>query len=145
MNNSEDLTNPEGAREKRIYKIDTFVNQDGFKIEEHRLTDDAASPPQFYGFYLVNTEIGPIDRYFKFKDQSGVEECFDAFRAMAEADAEKLAKDMKAEAQRLESLEAGAAEGPERGPPPTVVPNKEGEEEGAPQNMPHVKEETSTT
>ena len=141
MNNSEDLTNPEGAREKRIYKIDTFVNQDGFKIEEHRLTDDASSPPQLYGFYLVNTEIGPIDRYFKFKDQSGVEECFDAFRAMAEADAEKLAKDMKAEAQRLESLEAGAAEGPERGPPATIVP----EEDGAPQKMPHVKEETSTT
>ena len=140
MNKAEDLTSPEGAREKRIYKIDTFVNQDGFKIEEHHLVDDGAAPPQFYGFYLVNTEIGPIDRYFKFKDQSSIEECFDAFRTMAEADAEKLANDMKAEAQRLESLEAGAAEGPERGPPATIAPEEDG-----PQKMPHVKEETPST
>ena len=141
----EDLTSPQGAREKRIYKIDTFVNQDGFKIEEHQLKDDTASPPQFYGFYLVNTEIGPIDRYFKFKNETSVEECFDVFRILAEKDAEKLATDMKAEAQRLESLEAGGAEGPERAPPPTIVPDAEGKEDGAPQKMPHVKEETSTT
>tara|TARA_R110000824_G_scaffold93267_2_gene225704 strand:- start:2111 stop:2548 length:438 start_codon:yes stop_codon:yes gene_type:complete len=145
MNNAEDLTTPQGAREKRIYKIDTFVNQDGFKIEEHHLVDDTSAPPQFYGFYLVNTEIGPIDRYFKFKDQLSVDECFEAFRTMAEADAEKLAKDMKAEAQRLESLEAGAPQGPEVGPPPTIVDDNTSEEGCSPQNIPHVKEETPTT
>ena len=52
---------------------------------------------------------------------------------------------MKAEAQRLESLEAGGAEGPERGPPVTIIADKEGEEGRAPQNTPHVKEETPTT
>ena len=124
MNNAEDLTTPQGAREKRIYKIDTFVNQDGFKIEEHHLVDDTSAPPQFYGFYLVNTEIGPIDRYFKFKDQLSVDECF---------------------AQRLESLEAGAPQGPEVGPPPTIVDDNTSEEGCSPQNIPHVKEETPTT
>jgi len=126
MNNSEDLTNPEGAREKRIYKIDTFVNQDGFKIEEHRLTDDAASPPQFYGFYLVNTEIGPIDRYFKFKNEATVEECFDSFKEMAEEDAKNLSQAMQREAERQEKGDRGA-------PPPEV--------RSAPQTRPAPMEE----
>ena len=125
MDKREDFVDAQlGTREKRIYTINTYVNEDGFKIEEHRLTDDAASPPQFYGFYLVNTEIGPIDRYFKFHDEADVEECFENFKTMAEADAKKLADAMKAEAERLDT-EADASVDAAMAPPPVSEPQTE--------------------
>tara|TARA_R110000824_G_scaffold388092_1_gene583544 strand:- start:4735 stop:5172 length:438 start_codon:yes stop_codon:yes gene_type:complete len=100
---NKDTAAPQGAKETNIYKVNTFVNQDGFKIEEHVGTIDESVPSQYYGFYLVNTEIGPIDRYFKFKGQSDLTECFDNFKTLAEEDAERLAEAMKKESEAMEN------------------------------------------
>ena len=91
MDNNEEMDAFQGARDKCIYSLKTFVNQDGFKVEEHCPIDDKEASAQFFGFYLINTEMGPIDRYFKFTDQSTVDECFDNFRPLAEEDAKALA------------------------------------------------------
>ena len=95
MDNNQDVEAFQGARDKCIYRLNTFVNQDGFKVEEHAPLDDKEAPPQFYGFYLINTEMGPIDRYFKFKEQSTIDECFENFKSLAEEDAKTLAAEMK--------------------------------------------------
>jgi len=96
-----------GTREKCIYALTTFVNQDGFKVEKHVPVEGSEADKSFYGFYLVNTEMGPIDRYFKFKNETTVEECFDSFKEMAEADAKNLAAAMEREAQRMDREEQG--------------------------------------
>ena len=95
MDNNEQNSPFEGARDKCIYILQTFVNQDGFKVEEHKPIDDKEAIPQFYGFYLINTEMGPVDRYFKFKNKSTIDECFDNFKELAEEDAKILAGEMK--------------------------------------------------
>mgnify|MGYP003658150079 CR=1 FL=1 len=105
MDNTENM-DLEGTREKCIYTIDTFVNEDGFKVEEHTPVNPKGGPPQFYGFYLVNTDIGPIDRYFRFEKQTLLEDCFDEFRTLAESDAELLANAMKEESKIIEAQEA---------------------------------------
>ena len=105
MDNTQD--SQMGTRDKCIYALTTFVNQDGFKVEKHVPTEGTESDRSFYGFYLVNTEMGPLDRYFKFKNEATVEECFDNFKELAEADAKNLAEAMKREAERLEKEEQG--------------------------------------
>ena len=125
MDKREDFVDAQlGTREKRIYTINTYVNQDGFKVEKHVPMDGDEKDRTFYGFYLVNTEIGPIDRYFKFHEETDVEECFENFKPMAEADAKKLADTMKAEAERLDA-EADASVDAAVPPPPGSEPQTE--------------------
>ena len=128
MDKTTKLSDLEGTREKCIYTLKTFVNQDGFKIEEHTPLNPKDGVAQFYGFYLVNTEVGPIDRYFKFEDGDTVEDCFDNFRVLAEKDAENLAAAMREESKRLDN-EADAesqADAEFRAPPQSdAVPSED--------------------
>tara|TARA_R110000824_G_scaffold356208_1_gene543409 strand:- start:1560 stop:1973 length:414 start_codon:yes stop_codon:yes gene_type:complete len=120
MDNTENISDLEGTREKCIYSLRTFVNEDGFKIEEHTPVDEKDGVPQFYGFYLVNTEIGPIDRYFRFGNQTNVADCFDSFRVLAEQDAEQLSQAMKKESEMLDAQADAAIPPP---PPESQMPS----------------------
>tara|TARA_R110000824_G_scaffold7349_3_gene33064 strand:+ start:1372 stop:1815 length:444 start_codon:yes stop_codon:yes gene_type:complete len=134
MDNATKSSDLEGTREKCIYTLKTFVNQDGFKIEEHTPINENDGSTQFYGFYLVNTEIGPIDRYFRFEDHSKVEDCFDNFRALAETDAENLAEAMKRESEMLDAqsqAEADSLAAPHSPPPTLGAPDEPPTPEGA--------------
>ena len=115
-----------GTRENCIYAINTFVNQDGFKVEKHVPIEGAESDKSFYGYYLVNTEMGPLERYFKYKNEATIEECFDSFKELAEEDAKNLSQAMQREAERQEKGDRGA-------PPPEV--------RSAPQTRPAPMEE----
>tara|TARA_R110002051_G_scaffold201507_1_gene268275 strand:+ start:4050 stop:4472 length:423 start_codon:yes stop_codon:yes gene_type:complete len=115
MDNKQEQSDFEGARDKCIYAIRTFVNQDGFKVEKHKPVDDKGAPSNYYGFYLINTEMGPIDRYFKFHKESNIDDCFDNFRPLAEEDAKALAAEMKEQhelAQQQEAVENQAVDQP---------------------------------
>jgi hypothetical protein len=118
MDNKQEQSDFEGARDKCIYTIRTFVNQDGFKVEKHRPVDDKEAPANFYGFYLINTEMGPIDRYFKFKKESNIDDCFDNFRSLAEEDAKALAAEMKQQ-QLLQQQQEAAENQAAAQPPPS--------------------------
>ena len=57
-----------------------------------------------------------MDRYFKFNEESTIEECFDNFKSMAEEDAAALASEMKRQYE-MEQEQAAIDEESETLPP----------------------------
>ena len=113
----------------KIYRIVEFTNAEGFKIIEHRpvLTEgkkDDGTPSQFYGMYVVETDFGPLDRFFTFEPNWSLQDCFDNFKSFAQEDVEVLSK--KIQEQKL--LEATAPPDPDEESPENLIelnPSKE--------------------
>ena len=83
--------------DNKIYQILEFTNAEGFKILEHRevITGDATpteKESQFYGMYVVETDFGPLDRYFTFEAGWSLQDSFDNFKSFAQEDVEVLSK-----------------------------------------------------